>query len=117
MNKNVTIALLIMTVAGLLMYKLIGGEHAATTDTGTKLAENNLGYAAPTCGYQIQEVNGVLVPVDAQGQRIGFFERHPDGVVQLTTATGYAPVANECIKRAGFEALIVSVRPYGKPSA
>jgi hypothetical protein len=77
-------------------------------------AADDLAYAAPACAYQIKDAGGELVPVNSQGQRIGVFERHPDGVVQLTTPAGYAPGANECIKRAGFEAMIGSVRPYAK---
>lgn len=39
MNKNVTIALIIMIVAGLLMNKLIGGEHTATKSTPAEVSK------------------------------------------------------------------------------
>lgn len=89
---------------------------AACSDR-TDLKADGLAYVAPACAYKIHQLGGELIPVDAHGQRIGFFERHPDGMVQLTTAEGYAPSANECIERAGFSPLIGSIRPYTKPAA
>lgn len=73
-------------------------------------------YAAPTCAYSIKKIDGALVPFDLRGEQIGFFERYEDGTVQLTTPYGYAPKANECIKRSGFDQLVGSVRPYMRPA-
>jgi hypothetical protein len=95
---------------------LAASVMAACSDK-TSLKADDLAYAAPACAYKIQQIGSELLPVDAHGQRIGFFERHPDGKVQLTTAEGHAPVANECIERAGFSSLIGSIPPYSKPAA
>ena len=75
-------------------------------------------YAAPVCGYAVKiDADGTLAATDLPSvERVGLFECHPDGTVQLTTAEGFAPVANDCIRRAGYEDRIGTIPDYMRPA-
>lgn len=63
------------------------------------------------CGYDITDTGDDLVP-SVNGERIGTFERHGDGTVQLTLGSGFSPKANACIEKAGLGERISTIRKY-----
>jgi hypothetical protein len=74
---------------------------------------DDLSFAPPSCHYAIKVKSGEMIPTDrATGKRIGTFERHADGSVQLTLGNGFSPKASECIKSAKLEQYIQAIPMY-----
>ncbi|MFZ7311797.1 hypothetical protein [Comamonas jiangduensis] len=75
-------------------------------------SDKTIGAAADTaCKYDIELIGNELVPM-RNGERVGFFEKHSNGDVQLTYGDGFSPKANDCIEKSGFADRIAAISPY-----
>lgn len=79
-------------------------------DEGGAIVGKNL------CDFGVIQNGNQLIPFDPETKKvIGFFERWPDGMIQLTTGEGYTPTVNDCLKDKGYGGLLSKIQPYYLP--
>ena len=94
-------------VAALVALLIGGGVWISTAHRHSELVD----LTEESCAYDITDTGDDLTP-SIDGKRIGTFERHGNGDVQLTLGNGFSPKANACIEKAGLGDRISSIRKY-----
>lgn len=106
-NLGVTTKTQYGAVAGLVVLLLGVGIWILSVGQNSEV----MGLTEAACAYDITDTGDDLVP-SVDGKRIGTFERHGDGTVQLTLGNGFSPKANACIEKSGFSDRISTIRKY-----